>query len=133
MNKSTWKPKNKKSSQKLFNLFQSKTFIQIFYVYIICNIKPWQTQLILNCVLLLSMCVNHPKMLTTQKLSSPLGLIGLKSFHGFFIVGGKIEPIAGCSNRNTQKETYFRHISEILRGMFLTLSSPSFYWIPSLY
>ena len=37
------------------------------------------------------MCVNHPKFLTSQKLSSPL--LGLKSFHGFVIFGGMIEPI----------------------------------------
>ena len=32
-------------------------------------------------------------MLTSQKLSSPLGLFGLKSFHGFVILGERIEPI----------------------------------------
>ena len=40
------------------------------------------------------MCVNHQKILTSQKLSSPLGLLGLKSFHGFVIVGGRIEAVA---------------------------------------
>ena len=39
------------------------------------------------------MCVSHPKTLTSQKLSSPLGLLGLKIFHGFGIIGGRIEPI----------------------------------------
>ena len=39
------------------------------------------------------MCVNHPKVLTSQKLSSPFGLLGLKSFHGF-ILGGRREPNA---------------------------------------
>ena len=40
------------------------------------------------------MCVNHPNILAFQKLRSPLVLFGLKSFHGFAILGGKIEPIA---------------------------------------
>ena len=41
------------------------------------------------------MCVNHPKILTTQKQHRPIGLFHLKSFHGFFILHGRIEPIAG--------------------------------------
>ena len=39
------------------------------------------------------MCVNHPKILTFQKLSSPLHLFCLKSFNGFLIVRGRMEPI----------------------------------------
>ena len=41
------------------------------------------------------MCVNHPKILNTQKLHRPLGLFHLKNFHGFFILRGRIGPIAG--------------------------------------
>ena len=33
-------------------------------------------------------------MLTSQKLCNPLGLFGLKSFHGFLILSGRIESIA---------------------------------------
>ena len=40
------------SRQKLFNLFASKTFIQIMYVYTVSNLKPCQTLLILNSALL---------------------------------------------------------------------------------
>ena len=40
------------------------------------------------------MCVNHLKILTFQKLTNPLGLFGLKSFHRFIILVGSIEPIA---------------------------------------
>ena len=40
------------------------------------------------------MCANHLKILASQKLSSPLGLFYLKSFDGFVILGGRIEPIA---------------------------------------
>ena len=40
------------------------------------------------------MCINHPNILTPQNLSSPLGLFTLKSFHGFVVLGGGIEPIA---------------------------------------
>ena len=40
------------------------------------------------------MCVNHPKILTSQELNSPLDLFGLNSFHKFAILGGRIEPIA---------------------------------------
>ena len=40
------------------------------------------------------MFINHPQILRLQKLSSPLGLFGFKSFHEFFMVGGRIEPIA---------------------------------------
>ena len=32
------------------------------------------------------MCVNHLKILTSQKLHNPLCLFGLKSFHGFIFV-----------------------------------------------
>ena len=39
------------------------------------------------------MRLNHPKILTPHKVSSPLGLFCLKSFHEFVLVGGKIEPI----------------------------------------
>ena len=38
--------------------------------------------------------VNHPKVLTSQKPVSTLGLLGLKNFHGFVILRGRIEPIA---------------------------------------
>ena len=44
--------KRKVSRQKSFNLFPTMNFIQILYVYIEPSIKPCQTQLILNCVLL---------------------------------------------------------------------------------
>ena len=44
--------KQRVSRQKSFNLFPDKTFIHIMYVCIVSNIKPCQTQLILNCVLL---------------------------------------------------------------------------------
>ena len=78
------------------------------------------------------MCVIHPKILTLQKFRSTLCLFGLKSFHGYVILVGRIKPIAclvfylvvkmwetrktrktvktlkkktkKCSNRNTQKE-----------------------------
>ena len=40
------------------------------------------------------MYVNHPKILTFQKLSSSVVLFGLKIFHGFVIPGGRIEPAA---------------------------------------
>ena len=43
---------------------------------------------------LITNCVNHPKISTTQKLSSPLGFFGLEIFHKFAIVGGRIKPIA---------------------------------------
>ena len=39
-------------------------------------------------------CVNHLKVLTSQKLVSTLGLFGLKSFHGFVIIRGRTEPTA---------------------------------------
>ena len=32
--------------------------------------------------------------MTSQKLSIPLSFFGLKLFHGFVILGGKMEPIA---------------------------------------
>ena len=32
--------------------------------------------------------------MTSQKLSSPVGLFALKSFHRFIILGGRIKPIA---------------------------------------
>ena len=38
------------------------------------------------------MSLIHPKTLTSQKLSSCFGLLSLKSFHGFIIIGGRIEP-----------------------------------------
>ena len=40
------------------------------------------------------MCISHKKNLTSQKLNSPLGLSGLKSFHGFVILGERMVPIA---------------------------------------
>ena len=40
------------------------------------------------------MCVNHPKTLTSQKLSSPLSLFGFKSFRECVILGGRIVPTA---------------------------------------
>ena len=52
------------SRQKSFNLFPRKTF-EIFYVCIVRNIKPCQMQLILNCVFLQPMSVNHPQILTS--------------------------------------------------------------------
>ena len=42
----------------------------MLYVCIVHNIKPCQTQLILKCVLLEKMCVNHPKILTFEKSRS---------------------------------------------------------------
>ena len=36
------------------------------------------------------MCVNYPKFLNSHKLSSPLVLLGLKSFHRFVILSGKV-------------------------------------------
>ena len=47
------------------------------------------------------MCANHPKILTPQKLRSPLGLFGLKNFHGFVILAERMYPtscIAICLN-----------------------------------
>ena len=40
------------------------------------------------------MCANHLKILTSQKLGSPLYLFGLKSLNAFIILVGRIEPIA---------------------------------------
>ena len=40
------------------------------------------------------MCVNHPKILTSQKLRSSSGLFGLKGFPEFVILLERIEPIA---------------------------------------
>ena len=40
--KVAWKAKKKRvSMQKSFNLFPRKIFIQILYVYIVRNMKPW--------------------------------------------------------------------------------------------
>ena len=39
------------------------------------------------------MCINHPKIFSSQTLSSPLGLFSLNSFQGFDFLGGRIEPI----------------------------------------
>ena len=39
------------------------------------------------------MSENHPNILTSQKLSNPLGLLGLNSFHGLVILSGKVELI----------------------------------------
>ena len=77
-----------------FNFFPRKTLIEVLYACIVSNVQPCQTELILNCVPLQPMFVNHPKVLTFQKLSKPLGLFGLKSFHEFVILDGRIEPIA---------------------------------------
>ena len=82
------------SRENSVNLFPSKNFIQILYVYIRRNKKPCQAQLILNYALLEPMCINHPKILTSQKLSSLLSLLGIKSFHELFILGGRREPIS---------------------------------------
>ena len=86
--------KHRVSRQKSFNIFLGKTFIQILYVYILRNTKPCQTQLILNCVLLSEMCINHPKILTFLKLISALGVFGLKCFHRFVVLGGRIGRIS---------------------------------------
>ena len=43
--------------------------------------------------LLTNVC-KPPQNFNFQNLSSPLGLFGLKSFLGFVILGGRIEPIA---------------------------------------
>ena len=40
------------------------------------------------------MCISHQKVLTSQKLSGPLGLSNLKSFHGFVTLIGRVAPIA---------------------------------------
>ena len=108
---------------KLFNLFPSKNFIQILYAYIVFNIKSCQTLLILNCVLLQQMCVNHPKVLTSEKLSSPSGLFGFKSFHEFVVLGGRIRPIA-CLEflvikkwGNFYKKTISRRVAKPFLGL----------------
>ena len=85
--------KQRVSRKKSFNLFPRKTSIQVLCVYIVRNIKPCQTQLILNCVLWPPMRVNHPKLLTGQKLSSPFSLFSLERFQEFVFLGGRIEPI----------------------------------------
>ena len=38
------------------------------------------------------MCANHPKILSSEILRSPLCLFGLKSLHVFVILVGRIEP-----------------------------------------
>ena len=40
------------------------------------------------------MCISHQKILTSQKLTNPLGLSGWKSFHGFVTLGERMVPIA---------------------------------------
>ena len=40
------------------------------------------------------MSVNHPKVLTSQKLGIPLYLFGFKSFDGFVSLVGRIKPIS---------------------------------------
>ena len=40
------------------------------------------------------MCISYQKILTSQKLSGPLDFSGLKSFHSFLILGGKMMPAA---------------------------------------
>ena len=47
--------------QKSFYLFLSMPFIQSLNVFIVSNIKPCQTQLVLNCILLQPLCLNHTK------------------------------------------------------------------------
>ena len=39
------------------------------------------------------MCISHQKILTSEKLSGPLGLSGLKSLHGFVTLGERMVPI----------------------------------------
>ena len=41
----------------------------------------------------LPITANHPKILTSQKLSCSVGVFGLKSFHGFVILNGTSEPV----------------------------------------
>ena len=40
------------------------------------------------------MSISHEKILNSQKLSSPLGLPGLKSFHSFVTLGERMVRIA---------------------------------------
>ena len=40
------------------------------------------------------MSISHQKLLTSQKLSGPLGLSSLKSVHEFVTLGGRMVPIA---------------------------------------
>ena len=47
-----------------------------------------------SCILLWPVCANHPKILTSEKLSSPLGLFDLRSFHEFVILFGRMESIS---------------------------------------
>ena len=59
------------------------------YIHIVRNIKSCQSQMILKCVFLSRMCLNHPKSLTSQKRSSRLGLFVRKVFMALlFLVGG---------------------------------------------
>ena len=84
--------KHRLSKEKSFNLFPSKTLIQILHVCILHNVKPCQTQPIL--VFSYNQCLNHPKILTSQKLGIPLYLFGFKSFDGFVNLVGRIKPIS---------------------------------------
>lgn len=47
-----------------------------------------------SCILLWPVCANHPKILISEKLSSPLGLFDLRSFHEFVILFGRMESIS---------------------------------------
>ena len=49
------------SRQMLFNVFPSKTFIQIMYVYIVRNKKPCHAPLILNSYPILTNVCKPPK------------------------------------------------------------------------
>ena len=84
--------KHRLSREKSFNLFPSKTLIQILHVCILHNVKPCQTQPIL--VFSYNQCLNHPKILTSQKLGIPLYLFGFKSFDGFVNLVGRIKSIS---------------------------------------
>ena len=156
--KSSWKPKKQRVfRQNSFNLFPSKTFIQISYVYIVRNIKPYRTQLILNCVFLQTMYVNHSKRLTSQKLSSSLDLFGLKSWvcysrwedrayclpcvlFGHKIVGKSLQKTTSNvanSNKNIQKTSKFSNrknkktqiLFYIFSAEYTLFLTPSFLWM----
>ena len=55
-------------------------------------------------------------MLTYEKLSSPLDLFGLKSFHGFVILGGRLLSFNRClpwvlfGHKNVGKYLQKKHI-----------------------
>ena len=77
------------SRQRSFNLFRGKT-IEKLYVYIVCNIKPVQTQLIL-INLMINVCKTPQNF---QKLGRSLYLFGLKTVRGIVILVGRLKPIA---------------------------------------